>query len=259
MSISGEQEGRLQDFVEGTAPPDEAAATRAWLAASAPGRERERELRETFDALGALALEEAPAGLSAAVMARVAAEPRRAREPWFAGLGRALARRPALGFGYAFAAGLAAGAIALALATGVWRPASRAGLPVSATLAPARAVAPAETARLEAGAAAVSAALWMQAATTRLGLESAGREAGAVEITWDEAALAVASFHWSGAGSRRADSSPGRLVLDLAPGARCSIDFERRGAGGGALGVTLRGAAGEVHREFRAGAGGPGR
>uniref|UniRef100_A0A832HYW0 Anti-sigma factor n=1 Tax=Eiseniibacteriota bacterium TaxID=2212470 RepID=A0A832HYW0_UNCEI len=256
MSLRDEQERRIQDMLEGTASPGEAAETRAWLAASAEGRAREQDLRETFAALGALALEEPPAGLTASIMAQVAAEPRRVREPWWAAVSRSFARRPAWGLGYAFAAGVAVGALALGLATGALSPARHADLPVTATLAPPGAAAPGATAALAAGASEVAAALWIHEDLARLRVEGAGREPGTLEIAWDEAACGVLALHWSGAGGRRVESEPGRLSLALGPGARCAIDFEIREATQVAFGVTLRSPSGEIHRELRAGAGG---
>lgn len=256
MSLRDEQERRIQDVLEGTASPGEAAETRAWLASSAEGREREQDLRETFTALGALALEEPPAGLSASIMAQVAGEPRRVREPWFAGVARSFVRRPAWGLGYAFAAGVAAGAVVIGLATGSLSPVNRADLPVTATLAPPGVAAPDAAATLAAGSSEAAVALWTLGDTARLRLEGAGREPGTLEIAWDEAAYGVSALHWSGTGARRVESQPGRLSLALAPGARCAIDFEIREAAEGAFGVTLRSPSGEVHRELHAGAGG---
>jgi hypothetical protein len=257
MSIRPKQDRRLQDALEGTATPEEVAELRTWLASSAEGRERERELRETFRCLEALALEEPPAGLSAAVMARVAAEPRAAREGWQATLGRALLRRPAWGLGYAFAAGLVAGAVAIGAFTGAFRPAGRADLPVSATLMPPRDAARADAGTLSSGDAAVGAGVWRRGDTARLRLEGGGRSPGEIVVAWNPSVFEVSALHWSGTGARRSESAAGRLVVELSPGARCAIDFQARPGPEGTLGVTLRGPAGSVHREFRAQAGGP--
>ena len=237
--IDREHERLIQDVLDGTASPAEVERLNAWLDKNELGRTRMRELESMFSTLGRVPAAEAPAGLREGVLnvlqSRARAEAGRSR-PHLRSIFGSRAR-----LGFAFAAGLAAGAVVVGVWTGAIPPVAPGSTGMSGTMMPV----PPSNSRVEVCALGVAttrmqAVAWRTSDGRRVSLEVQGRDPAEIELSFDASRLSVRTFHQN-LPTGAVESRPGR-VLVRGRGGEFSIDF---------VGAD---ASAPIHVELRSGA-----
>jgi hypothetical protein len=212
--------GRLiQDVLERTASPAEAARLESLLARDAGAVRQHEELQETFETLAQLRMEPAPADLRGRIMDAVREESRGTRPsrtiPGPANQSRRSfpARRPAWLLGYGFLAGVVLVGVGFLIATGRMAPRSE-RLPVTGTMAPTgdlqRHELVAGTSRLGIEAETKGSRLHL-----RLSVEAAPAAPTQVVLEHDPALRLVAG-RWNAAPPAGLETAPGRSSVTLA-------------------------------------------
>lgn len=248
-----EFEDRIEAFARGDR---EAYARLASLAAADPAlAEKWADLEPALRALAGARPEPLPEGLHDTLLlaARTAHAPRRlGRVSWFSFITAALQVRPAYALGGALAAGIAIGALGLALISGSaeqgLRSARQAAPGATASLPPA----PAATSptRLDLGTAHVELISRPAEGGLVVRVEARG-EASTLTLTWDEAAVRLSGLRWETPQAPAFESAPGlaRLPIPLASG--CELSFSPIAPGGSAVRVTLGTAGSETQDTLR--------
>jgi hypothetical protein len=247
--IDREHEQLMQEVLDGTASPPEVERLEVWLAGNELGRTRMRELEGIFLTLGRIPAAEAPAGLREGVLNVL--QPR-------AAVGKTLHPRPHLRswfgsrarVGFAFAAGLAAGAVVVGVFTGIIPPvAPGSGPGVSGTMMPA----PASPSRVErtlaVPAARVQAMAWRTNDGRRVSLVLQGSGPAEIELSFDASRLSVRTLYQAHPAGV-VESRPGRVLVH-GQGGEFSLDFSAVDASA-PIQVELRSAGGSAAVELPA-------
>jgi anti-sigma factor RsiW len=220
---------RIQDELDGVATAEESAELRRRLEASPAARARFDEMKAVFRMLDRVETVEPPPALKERVILGLPPAPAPSRRGV---LGAAFRRRGGLGWGYSFAAGLAAGVLVVILANGVQRPGSSEEAKYSGSMAPlaGRDAAIVDEVRLELDGNAATAETRSAGADVLVRIESAAPD-GDLVVGYDPGAFVLQSFHQSDAASGPVELDPGRIHVRNAGQAR--FDFTLRPAGSG--------------------------
>lgn len=247
--IDREHEQLMQDVLDGAASPAEVERLEHWLAGNELGRTRMRELEGIFSTLGRVPAAEAPAGLKEEVLSVLQSrarpdEVRRARphlRSWFA---------PRARLGFAFAAGLAAGAVVMGISTGVIPPvAPGSGPGVSGTMIPTQATHGRIERTLMAPTARLQAVTWRTSDGRRVSLGFQGSGPVEIELTFDASRLSLSTIHQTQPAGA-VESRPGRVLVQGQAG-ELSLDFAN-GDASAPIHVELRSGGGSAAAELPA-------
>lgn len=222
-----------------TASADERRRFEEHLASDPAAREAWEDLRAAEMALGTAGLEPAPAGLHDAVM-RALDPPRRrtsSKSGWFGALVGAFASRPVAGMGYAFAAGLAVGVLALGAFTDAWHLGRSGGPSLTATIAPAAQFVPAPALELNGTKLETALRRSDEGFDARFDLPAA--PGANLVVTWDPAAQRLGAIHWLDAPAGHLEADSGSLSILADRGASFEVAFVSLLPRGGPLHVTL--------------------
>ena len=236
-----EFEDRIEAFARGDR---EAYARLASLAAADPALgERWAELEPALRALAGAGPEPLPEGLHDTLMlaARTAHAPaRQGRVSWFSFISAAIQVRPAYALGGALAAGIAIGALGLALITGTagdgLRSARHEAPGTAASLPPA----PGERSitNFDLGTAHVELTSRRSEGWLVVRVEARG-EASTLTLEWDATALKLYGMRWETPQPPAFESAAGRLRLPIPLASGCELSFSPIAPGGGPVRVTL--------------------
>jgi hypothetical protein len=245
----------MQDELEGVASPGDSVRLHAWLAGDAAGRARFTELRSLFEALGRVALAEAPAGIRDHVEREISAgsrlRPRRAG--WFADLESAFRRHTALRYAYPLAAGGIAGILAFSLLSTGSGPRDLTRLPVTGTMSPASPdgrFLPVE--RLDVNGATLT--LETRQDDSGVDLRIAGHSSRPVKIVvaYDHVLIHSNGFVRKGPEARQVVLLPGQIQLEGMGSLDYSLHFDLEpGHSVAPVRVSLLAGADQVERSFR--------
>jgi hypothetical protein len=223
VTIDRKHEQLMQDVLDGTATPLEVERLESWLAGNELGRTRMRELEGIFTTLGRVPAAEAPAGLKEGVLSVLqsraqAGEIRHSRPPlrsWFGSRAR---------LGFAFAAGLAAGAVVIGVATGIIPPVAPGSSPgVSGTMMPAPASPNRVERTLAVAGARVQAMAWRTNDGRRVSLSLQGKSPAEIELSFDASRLSARTLQQAQP-EGAVESRPGRVLVQ-GQGGEFSFDF----------------------------------
>jgi hypothetical protein len=251
--IDREHEQLMQDVLDGTASPAGVERLEGWLTGNELGRTRMRELEGIFSTLRRVPAAEAPAGLREGVLSVLqsrarADEARRSRphlRSWFA---------PRARLGFAFAAGLAAGAIVMGISTGVIPPvAPGSGPGVSGTMIPAGATHGRIERTLAVATARLQAVTWRTSDGRRVSLALQGSGPVEIELSFDASRLSLSTIHQTQPAGA-VESRPGQVVV-RGQGGEFSLDFAAVDASA-PIHVELRSGGGSAAAELPAPEGG---
>jgi hypothetical protein len=249
---SGDLERLMNDALDGVATPEEEAWLRARLEHDSAAREQYRQLEEVFAVLGKVPLETPPPELRAGVSRVIsvghgALGPRRRGQGWLDSLRTFVARRPAVGAAYAFAAGaVTVGIAALAFVRG-----PGAGLPVSGTMTnPPEALGTViESKENQVGEARFQ--IRTRHVSQGIGLELDVRSTGPTEtlLEYDPSAVDARTLRWSPPADVQASSGWARLSATA--NARFLVLLEGHGDRRAEIHVTLRAGDRSAEEVFR--------
>jgi anti-sigma factor RsiW len=220
---------RIQDELDGVATAGDSAELRRRLEASPAARARFEEMKAVFRMLDRVETVEPPPTLKERVILGLPPAPMPSRRGV---LGGAFRRRGGLGWGYSFAAGLAAGVLVVILANGAQRPGSSEDAKYSGSMAPlaARDAAIVDQVRLELDGNAATVETRSAGADVLVRIESATPD-GDLLVGYDPGAFVLQSFQRSGASTGPVELDAGRIHIRNAGQAR--FDFTLRPAGSG--------------------------
>ncbi|HET9251600.1 MAG TPA: hypothetical protein VFP58_05730 [Candidatus Eisenbacteria bacterium] len=230
---------RIQDELDGTATAEESAELKRRLDASPAARARYDEMKAVFRMLDRVeSVEPPPALKERVILARPPAPAPREASLWRG----AFQRRPGLGWGYSFAAGLAAGVLIVLLASGVPRPGSLEEAKYSGSMgAPvaSREAAILEQVRLELGGNAATVETRSAGPDVLVRVESDTPD-GDLLVAYDPGAFVLQSFHQSGVASGPVELDPGRIHIRKAGQSRFDFTLGPVGPGRPPLQVSLQ-------------------
>jgi anti-sigma factor RsiW len=219
---------RIQDELDGVATAEESAELRRRLEVSPAARARFDEMKAVFRILDRVETVEPPPALKERVILGLPHVPVPSRRGF---LGGAFGRRGGLGWGYSFAAGLAAGVLVVILANGVQRPGSSEDAKYSGSMAPlvGRDAAIVDEVRLELDGNAATVATRNAGSDVLVRIDSTTPN-GHLLVEYDSGAFVLQSFHQSAA-TGPVELDPGRIHIRNAGQAR--FDFTLRPADSG--------------------------
>jgi hypothetical protein len=242
---------RIQDELDGVATAEESAELRRRLEASPAARARFDEMKAVFRMLDRVETVEAPPALKERVILGLPHAPAPSRRGV---LGGAFRRRGGLGWGYSFAAGLAAGVLVVILANGAQRPGSSEDAKYSGSMAPlaARDAAIVDEVRLELDGNTATAATRSAGADVLVRIDSTTPN-GDLLVEYDPGAFVLQSYHQSGAASGPVELDRGRVHIRNAGQARFDFNLRAAGSGRPPLQVSIQSGDRVVARTLQAG------
>ena len=249
-----ELDKRIQDELDGSATAEERAELERRLEASPEARARYDEMKGVFHMLDRVEMVEPPPALKERVI--LGLPPVSAPRPssWWRS---AFQRRPSLGWGYSFAAGLASGLLVVVLASGSDNPmfarsTDPARLSGSMVPLPDRDVAIVDKARLE-----------LDGNAAEVKIRSAGREtfvrfetetpSADLLVGYDPGVFVLQTFQQGGAASGQVDLEPGRIHIRKAGHSRYELVLRQIGITQPPLQVSIQSRDRIVSRTLRSG------
>jgi hypothetical protein len=228
---------RIQDELDGIATVEERAELKRHLEASPAARARYDEMKSVFHMLDRVEAAEPPATLKERViLALPPASAPRERSLW----GGAFQRRPMLGWGYSFAAGLAAGILVVLLAQ-TPRPMSSEHAKFSGSMAPVatRDAAIVERLRLELDGNAANVETRKAGSDVFVRIESETPHAD-LRVGYDPGVFVLRSFQQAGAASGPVDLEPGQIHIRKAGQSRFELVLRQIGSNQPPLQVSMQ-------------------
>ena len=255
--IEREYEDLIQEVLDGDATPAQIERLEMWLASSAEGRARRKELEGMFQALRKVPSIEPPTELKDDVLRALRTRPARGpatRSAW--SWSPASRLRPA----FVFAAGLAAGAIGYGAMTQLpsWPPGD---FSVTGTMMPSKASQPGADAvrrAWSAGPSQVEAISW-RTADSRVAAFQVRKGEARIEIEYDPAQLVLVGIDQMGAGASLIHAGPGKLVVsgenrgEFTVGGEFTVEWRQLGSDSPSPRVTVLSGAASAQSDLPAG------
>ena len=244
----------IDDVLDGSATPGESAWLKERLECDPGARARYLQHERLFHALDPGEMIAPPDDLPMQVLSTIRSGPRPVpRAPgWFSTLRASLARRPAVGLGFAFGSGAAIAILIVAALTERGGSRGHAPLPVMGTIGSASPGWAIEgRARVTTGSASSSVELMRHGGSilARIRMESGEPSGLTMEFNPSEAALA--GFGWERGPGRRIEAAAGRIDFEAGGSSLIWVRFEVPEGGSPAFRLTLRSAGaiatGEIH------------
>lgn len=213
--------------------------------------ERLKDLGAARHGLAGAGLEPLPAGLHEALIgaAGIEGRGRSGRVGWLSFLSAAIQTRPVFALGGAVAAGLAIGALGLALLAGGPRPIGDLAPGTSASLPPAPPAV--STTTLEQGGARVTLTARRRGGETIVRLDARDATPATVTLAWDPAASRLVGLRWAGPHAPSFAPAPGHATLRMPEAAGIELSFEEIAGDGSAVRATLAAGGGEHEATLR--------